>query len=149
VNVKMEINNKMTKKQILGILKNNNKYKKHSFFYVGKIDLGSQFIMVNIPTEQIISIVKITDRQIIFNVEKITPTKSLESIYNKEFNNLIETNKNFKEKLEELKKLQKDNFILNAEERLMNIVTSKKNMYFEYSTKRVLENFVKDLNEEC
>ena len=120
-------------------------FEKNSSFYVGNISLGSQFIMVNVPTHQKILITKVGNGKLQYKMLDIRPLKdSIMFYYDGYFEQLIKNNPNKKQELLKMKSDQRKEFMKKSNERLNGSVGLT--YHFTYSTKRVLVNFVEGLN---
>ncbi len=119
-------------------------FERVSHFYVAKINLGTQFVMVNIPTHQRIMITKIGNNNLQYKMLEIKPLEdSIMFYYDGNFEQLIEQNPSKKEKLLEMQSKQREEFKSNAEERLNGAVSQT--YHFTYATKRILLNFMENL----
>jgi len=123
----------------------NKTFEKTSSFYVGNISLGSQVIMVNVPTHQKILITKVGNGKMQYKMLKIRALEdSLEFYYNGYFEQLIENNPSKKQELLKIKSDQRKEFMKNSKERLNGAVGLT--YHFIYAQKRVLVNFMEGLN---
>lgn len=119
-------------------------FEKTSHFYIGNISLGSQFIMVNIPTHQKILVTKVGNNKLQYKILNIRPVKDFIMIYyDEQFDQLVEQNFNKQTELLKIKFDQRKEFKSNAEERLKGAIGET--IYFSYATKRVLMNFLNGL----